>query len=855
MDSRFANQSHSGGFNYLPETEENGPLAGFNLGDIIHKTVRIMTCIYKGDQGFAVYDVEEDERRFVITGAFPYDLMLNGFYLIKGEVTLDKRGNRQIKVQTCESTLPKDKNGILTVLRTLHGLDTQAHKLYSIVGPDILDILKNEPQKVVAMVKGVGIKRAKAWQKELLDRSADDEELKRLYALGLNQKQATKLISEHGLEICKKVEDNPYLLRGKIRGYSFKKCDKLALDSGYSVKHPDRIKEGLLYVLSAVEERGHCTYPKETFLQSAYELLDVSIGMKASMQLLKGQNTGSFMRGTWGKETYLISTDDLNAELSNWNAIPHGKNEKFRYVLDRIDPDLIDNALRFLQSNGSLAAETTGGKEYITPNVFYQAECEIAADVRDFIASERMQFSQKDEVIARVLNKKNVILETKQMEAVQRICNAEGGIFILNGSAGCGKTFTLDIIMDVLRELYDIERSVSFNPCILAPTGKAAKVAERVTHLPARTIHRALGLISSDSPLITSGKNSDIHNNCIVVDEFSMVDELLCAQLFQGIPKASKIILLGDTQQLPSIRAGRVLKDLIESGVVPVITLDVVKRQDAQSGVLLNANKIINGLDIMDEITNDKGMKGNAYVKPCLDPYKAQSIVIKMAKNCGLKAFQDGQVQVLCPLKSGPTGTGELNYCLQQALNPHIDGQEVIIGKLFLQTPDGGQEAVNEVFRVGDCVIHTKNNYNQPWFEKHPVNGFIETRKSGVVNGDTGIIDSIVVYKDGANVTHQVLYVNYDGHYIQYDNDYEELSLAYALTIHKSQGSQWPTVICPIMQRSFILNRKLLYTMYTRAQDCSVLIGRDDLIHAAIQDNREDYRMTLLQQRLTRQVW
>lgn len=135
------------------------------------------------------------------------------------------------------------------------------------------------------------------------------------------------------------------------------------------------------------------------------------------------------------------------------------------------------------------------------------------------------------------------------------------------------------------------------------------------------------------------------------------------------------------------------------------------------------------------------------------------------------------------------------------------------------------------------------------------INGFIETQKAGVVNGDTGIIDSIVIYKDGANVTHQVLYVNYDGHYIQYDNDYDELSLAYVLTIHKSQGSQWPTVICPIMQHTIILNRKLLYTMYTRAQDCNVLIGRDDLIHAAIQDNHEDYRMTLLQQRLTRQVW
>ena len=436
------------------------------------------------------------------------------------------------------------------------------------------------------------------------------------------------------------------------------------------------------------------------------------------------------------------------------------------------------------------------------------------------------------------------------MEAVQRICHAEGGVFILNGSAGCGKTFTLNIIIRVLKQLYKTQRHTELDPCILAPTGKAAKVAAKSTSLFAQTIHKALGLVS-DGDSSAQMSNAIIRNNCIIVDEFSMVDELLCSQLLSGIPKATKVIFLGDTEQLPSIRAGRVLKDLVESGCVPVLTLDVVKRQGANSGILQNANKIIGGESITSVVINEAGLDGNAYIRNCDDPMKVQANVIRMATNNGLKRFQKGMVQVLCPLKAGPTGVDELNWRIQQALNPKQEDKEVVVGTLYFKQPDGTNLSVISSFRVGDCIIHTKNNYDKPWYERHPINGFVETSKSGVVNGDTGIIEAISIYKDGANQTHRVLFVKYENHYIAYDNDYEELSLAYALTIHKSQGSQWPIVICPIVQHTFLLNRKLLYTMYTRASSSNVLIGREDLIEMAIQDNREDKRLTLLKERLT----
>ena len=151
-------------YNFAPITEENGPLAKYEIGETVHKTVRIMSCIYTGNQGFGVYEVDENDRRFTIIGSFPYQLSMNAFYRITGQVVLDKRGLRQIKISDCESTFPTTEQGIITVLQTLHGLDTQAYKLYSIVGPDVLTILQNEPRKIVSMVKGVGIKRAKTWQ-------------------------------------------------------------------------------------------------------------------------------------------------------------------------------------------------------------------------------------------------------------------------------------------------------------------------------------------------------------------------------------------------------------------------------------------------------------------------------------------------------------------------------------------------------------------------------------------------------------------------------------------------------------------------------------------------------------------
>jgi len=822
------------GYNFMPATEEYSVLASFAINQEIEKTVKIMAQIYKRDD-FGIYSVEENARSFTILGSFPYDLSLSSYYKIKGKVVLDKRTKRrQVRVSECEAAFPKDEEGILTVLRSLHGLDTRAYQIYSTMGSDVLSIMMADPKAVVSKVKGVGMKRAQGWQRELLARGENDVELRKLYSLGLTAAQATKLVAEKGIGICEIAKKNPYILVNKVRGFTFKKCDELAIDGGGSVRNPIRIEEGIMSTMAQITNYGHCTYPLERFLIGVHRVLDVSLDFRQAQSLLKYKKDADIVAYKFGEITYQIKLSEVQETMSEWNQRTNRKGQSFCHVVDRIEDKLIKNALDVLQSNSQLILETVDETTYVTPGFNHKAENEIAANVRDFIRSELFPFKTLKQTIQEVLTETNVKLESKQMEAVERICAAEGGIFILNGSAGCGKTFTLNIIMKVLRRLHEKENRAHFNPCILAPTGKAAKVAAKSTGLLAQTIHKALGLVVTEKNE-NSCDGLSMDSNCVVVDEFSMVDEGLCSQLFDGIRKTSKVILLGDTEQLPSIRPGRCLKDLIESGVVPTITLNVVKRQGKGSGVLTNANKIIQG-EMISTVANNPGTNGNAYVLSTTEPLRAQAKILKMAKSFGLKGFQHDQIRVLCPMKAGDTGVVEMNRKIQELLNP--DGAEIVLGR-----------ADGRIFREGDCVIHVKNNYDQPWFEKRQ-GIYVETDQKGVVNGDTGVIDKITTFKDYNGTTHRAMYVRYEDHYIMYDNEFDELSLAYAMTIHKSQGSQWPVILCPIVQGSMLMNRKLMYTMYTRAQESNVLVGNMDVIYKAILNNKEDRRLTLLVQRI-----
>ena len=427
----------------------------------------------------------------------------------------------------------------------------------------------------------------------------------------------------------------------------------------------------------------------------------------------------------------------------------------------------------------------------------------------------------------------------------------EGARKRIKGVAGSGKTFVLGIIIEVFQLLYQ-DRMKDFTSKILAPTGKAAKVAQCATGLAASTIHRFVGYVGGADGLVDE---ADLY----VIDETSMVDEELLSTMLRLIPSHARLIFVGDRNQLPSIGAGSCLRDIIESGCVPCINLNVVKRQEDSSGILINANKILKGIPIKTERVNQNGDKGNAYVLVMESAIQAREQILRVVKRAGLRRFHQDEIQVICPQKRGETGTYVMNLLIQKAINPYSpeasDGEDryPASDELKYQDTAGKLHTERLYFQVNDRVIHIKNDYKMEWYREDPVEGFRLTGRQGIVNGETGVIVKIYRTRDAQKVIQRIA-VRYESGYLIYEgNKIKELMHAYAITIHRAQGSQWPIVLCPIMDRDHImLNRQLLYTMYTRAQSTFFLTGSHRAIMRGIENDMPVRRRTMLREELIR---
>ena len=385
----------------------------------------------------------------------------------------------------------------------------------------------------------------------------------------------------------------------------------------------------------------------------------------------------------------------------------------------------------------------------------------------------------------------------------------------------------------------------------MPPTGQAAQVAHKATGLPTSTIHRALHIV------VDKNMETDtlITCDCVVIDEFSMVGINLASILLSSIAGGTKTIIMGDFHQLPSIDPGNVLKDIIESGTIPVVTLNVVKRQGAGSGVLYNANAILDGNPIKSMKVNDKGVKDNAYIFKSDDPTAARNAVVSMVAAMGKRGYRLQDIQVLCPQKQTDVGVYALNYALQAAFNPPAESKvEVFSQRVTIHDENGELKTVSLMLREGDKVVNTANNYEMKFFTWQKGVGFSEDfSRKGIVNGEMGRVAKIMKVKDGKTVRQRVYVQVSSGQFVMYEDNWDDLTLAYAMTIHRAQGSQWPIVIAPIMScNRTMLNRQILYTLYTRAQDSTVLYGTQGSIQYAIDNTHSAKRNTWLQERLRR---
>lgn len=478
----------------------------------------------------------------------------------------------------------------------------------------------------------------------------------------------------------------------------------------------------------------------------------------------------------------------------------------------QLDGDSIHRGIDEGLKSGQLELLTLGERSYLYLKEYYRAEKYIAEKLSEMLKTSVYSVKDLSEEIQGIEFTENIKYETLQKAAISGCMGNK--IFILTGGPGTGKTTTLNGVIRLMKK-----RKKSMY--LAAPTGRAAKRMSEVTGEPARTIHRLLEVDFSVKDKLSFKKNerNPLKADVVIIDEMSMVDVLLFEALLRALKPSASLIMVGDSNQLPSVGAGNVLRDLIAGGEIPTVELTEIFRQAAESLIVTNAHKIVKG---QKPQLDDR--KGDFFFMPCCDPVELPRLIIQLAKTrlpntYGYSPLED--IQVLTPTRLGFAGTKELNRELQLALNPPSKGKNEI--KVF-----------DNVFRVGDKVMQIKNDYDIEW-QKGSEHGM------GVFNGDIGFIEELDRHSGN-------MVVNYDGKRALYPPEMlRKLDLAYAVTIHKSQGSEYNAVIMPIAALSRNLQyRNLLYTGVTRAKNIIILIGTKDLIYNMVQNDRKTLRYSCI---------
>ena len=812
------------------------------LNSQITKTViPVAEITYIDSTGFGVYVVEdEEENKFNIKGVFVSPLILGQTYSAKGKITAYK-GEKQIQVDTIKNVRPVNKRGIIAYLQTLKGLKSKAELIYEEFGDKCIDVLIKDPMLVAKSIKGIGKKSVTSWQEQLIKMQDAQETISTLLGYGLSHNEAKKLYDKYKDEIITKLEENPYVLAIEVKGYGFEKCDRIARSMGYNPKSGYRIQEGIIHMLSEALSSGHCFLPGAKLVELTLELLRIRLSVQEMNKFAyehSGQDSFTYKIGEY---SYEINYNEMKKCLNNYSKSNKKDKDKERYIVIDFTEEEILNEIKNLIVQDRIIIDNNN----IYLREIYLAEKAVAKHITRIIDNDTPLKANVGDMLNELCKERGINLELMQRKAVLEFAKTKGGFHILNGSAGCGKTFTLNIILEILTKVFK-NMGKNINIMVLAPTGKASKVASKATGRDCMTVHRGLGYNPQYG--FQYNEYNPLEADVVVVDESSMLDILLAKSLLSAIPKTSKVIFLGDTKQLPSVGAGNVLKDLIESKKVNVITLNVVKRQGEKSGIIRNANKIIEG----EMIENCKDT-GDAFLIARETPKGALEAIIESIKRIqSLKGWSLEDIQVLCPQKSTLIGTEYVNYILQKTFNPEDNGLKVLNKKIQIKlSPEDKDVSVFELyFKPGDKVIHIKNNYDIPWYVKK-YSGYVKTEETGITNGECGVIEEIIEDKneDGDIITKVI--VRYEDKYIIYDDGVDELEHAYALTVHKSQGSQWKAVIIPIMNQNYnMLDNNLFYTGYTRAELFSVVVGQVSAIKLAIKTHKTRERYTDLAKRI-----
>lgn len=827
--------------------KEENPLDAYDKGASVKMTIiPIFEILYNDDSGFGIYSVEDTEDgTFSIQGNLIAPLIVGQTYLANGYVT-EYRGEKQLKIISVHNVKPVNKKGIVAYLMTLKGLKSKAELIYDVFGDESIDVLMNNPMRVAQEVRGIGEKSVRDWA-EQLDKMRDIQYvLSSLLAYGLTPTQAKKLHSKFGDEIVAKITDNPYMLSKEVSGYGFQRCDRIARTMGFDLRSSFRLQEGIIYTLEQESKmNAHCYVELQDLINKSKEMLDVHLSIGEMNQYLQENRGADEITHLIGEEIIRIPYQQLRFAYDSYQRERNNyKKKKHLYPVVTMTEDEIGEAIKELATERRIVYED--GNLYLYE--LYEAEEIVSARAKS-ISTSMIPYAKPMDMeleLKAYLNEKGYVLEDKQHQAVIDFSETKGGFYILNGSAGCGKTFTLKIILEMLERRYKNEL-LKCKIGVFAPTGKASKVASRSTGRECLTIHRGLRYMPGMG--FEFNEHNPLELDVLVVDESSFLDILLMKDLLLAVKNGTKVILMGDTKQLPSVGAGNVLRDLIASNVVHIVTLDVIKRQGLESGIVINANKIIN----QEKITTVEETKDAFVVPRNTGDGALKAVVESYARILNFPNYKHEDIQVLAPQRTGVVGTHMLNYTLQQAFNPYQEGDMKVLNHEFDVTVNQqlGSQRIELYFQKGDKVIHTSNDYDKEWFDKTDGGSYIkDPHIIGITNGECGIIEDILTVKEG-NLSITRIIVKFEGKFVQYDNEFQSLDHAWALTIHKSQGSQWKAVIMPIMMaHRYMLDNNLFYTGYTRAELFNCVIGQEEAILTAINTFKNITRNTSLEKRL-----
>ncbi|MFH8471705.1 ATP-dependent RecD-like DNA helicase [Streptomyces sp. NPDC018000] len=679
---------------------------------------------------------------------------------MEGRWSSHSQYGKQFTVENYTTVLPATIQGIRRYLGSglIKGIGpVMADRITTHFGVDTLDVIEQEPKRLIE-VPGLGPKRTKmiaaAWEEQ----KAIKEVMVFLQGVGVSTSIAVRIYKKYEDASISVVKNQPYRLAADVWGIGFLTADKIAQAVGIPHDSPERVKAGLQYALSQSTDQGHCFLPEERLIADGVKLLQVDTGLVI----------------------------ECLAELAE-------------------DPEGVVREKVPSPEGGEPVTAV-----YLVP--FHRAEVALAAQVQRLLRTpeERMPaFADVDwdKALKWLAGRTGAKLAPEQEAAVRLALSRK--VAVLTGGPGCGKSFTV-------RSIVELARAKKAKVVLAAPTGRAAKRLSELTGAEASTVHRLLELKPGGDAAYDRDRPLDA--DLVVVDEASMLDLLLANKLLKAVAPGAHLLLVGDVDQLPSVGAGEVLRDLLaDGGPVPAVRLTTIFRQAQQSGVVTNAHRINSGVPPLTQGLNDFFL----FVEDETEEAGVLAVDVaarRIPAKFGLDPRRD--VQVLAPMHRGPAGAGTLNGLLQQAITP---GRPDLPEKRF-----GGR-----VFRVGDKVTQIRNNYDKG--------------ENGVFNGTVGVVTALDLDEQRLTV------LTDEDEEIGYDFDeLDELAHAYAMTIHRSQGSEYPAVVIPVTKSAWMmLQRNLLYTAVTRAKKLVVLVGSRQAIGQAVRTVSAGRRCTALDYRLS----